>query len=362
MLARILKKTIYAAGLLLPMGLLSCTADISDTGVQSELKSAHKSKSIMVYSNMAEYNWRYVIRGFQEKYPNIEVQAIDLGAAAGFERYYTETSANAATADIIATASPDAWLRFIERGELLEYQSAEASALPEWSAPFPGLYTVSADPMVIIYNKLLMDTAPDSLEALSQLPDGYKGKLTTYNAGTHSFGEAIHLAAYADFGDNAWSMFDQLGKNTRPENGGSSMVEKVTSGEYVAGYYVSGITVFPKMAQPNREKILGWSLIKDGTPVFLRGMGITKQSKDPESAKLLVDYILSHEGQVAVGLGGMTPYRAGITSADTGNITYQDILDEVGEDNIVRIEYPSISLADRKAFLDRWKISYGLEK
>lgn len=329
------------------------------------VEASRAEEGLLVYSNIAEYNWRYILDGFQEAYPWIKLESIDLGPSTVFERYYSETSVGKNSADIIATAAPDGWTRFIERGELAEYQSPEVGSLPEWSTRSGGLYTISVDPMVTVYNKFLIDEEPDSFEDIVEMvqenPGKYRNKITTYDALKHSFAYDIHWSAVKYLGENGWPVMDTLGSVTRAESGGAVMVEKVTSGEYLMGYFVSGITVFPRMKQAGRDKIMGWKLMKDGTPVFHREIGLTKKAKSPNSAKLFLNYILSHDGQVAVGRGGMTPYRSDVTQGQVPYLAYQDIVDEIGEENIIHVKYDAEAYERRDEFLARWKKAFRLQ-
>ncbi|WP_417459297.1 ABC transporter substrate-binding protein [Kordiimonas sp.] len=329
------------------------------------IEASKAEEGLLVYSNIAEYNWRYILDGFQEEYPWIKLESIDLGPSTVFERYYSETSVGKNSADIIATAAPDGWTRFIERGELAEYRSPEADSLPTWSMRPESLYTISVDPMIIIYNKMLVDEGPDSFEELVEMvqenPDKYRNKVTTYNALKHSFAYDIHWSAVKYLGNEGWPVMDALGSVTRAESGGAVMVEKVTSGEYSMGYFVSGITVFPRMKQAGRDKIMGWELMEDGTPVFHREIGVTKKAKSPNSAKLFLNYILSHEGQIAVGKGGMTPYRSDVTHGQVPYLAYQDIVDEIGEENIIHVKYDAEAYEKRDEFLARWKQAFRIQ-
>jgi len=328
------------------------------------IEASKDEGSLLIYSNIAEYNWREVFGDFSAKYPWIKIESIDLGPSTSFERYYSEHSVGKRTADLIVTGAPDGWHRFASKGALAPYVSPEDDQLPDWSRSLPGLYTVSTDPMIIIYNKLLLRDAPSSLKALQALAaenGRYRDKVTTYNATSNSFAYDIHWSVAKAFGDKAWSLFDELGSVTRSESGGSAMVEKVTSGEYVAGYFVSGITVFPRMSQTGRSKIMGWSLIEDGTPVFRREMGVTAGAKSPNSARLMLDYILSHEGQVAVGKSGLTPYRSDIKKGEVPYLSYEMIVDAVGEQNIIHVDYDSESYAERDKFLARWKQAFRIK-
>jgi iron(III) transport system substrate-binding protein len=329
-------------------------------------KASEKEADLLIYSNIAEYNWVKILDDFSEKYPwmKVKIQTLDMGPSAVFERYYAERSVNQRTADLIVTGSPDAWLRFIKKDGLLAYESPLAKEYPQWSKPAKGLYTFSTDPMIIIYNKILLaeNDRPDSLASLmawSKNPKR-KNKIATYNAESHSFGYAIHSYTNNYFEKKGINdvLFQKLGSISRLENGGAIMVDKVITGEYLASYFVSGITVLPKMKQRGRSKILGWNLIKDGTPIFLRGMGVTKEAANPGSAKLMMNYLLTHEGQVSIGRGGLTPYREDVTAAEVPFFTYTDIANEIGEENIIRVHYDASDEHEKESFINHWKKMY----
>jgi iron(III) transport system substrate-binding protein len=326
-----------------------------------------KENKLVVYSIMAEYNWKPVIEGFRKLYPWIEVQTLDLGSSEVFERYYSERASNSRTGDLIIAGAVDKWLQLLAKGEAIDYKSPESDKLPKWSIPRPGLYTVSADPMVIVWNNAVVPEAdrPKSLADVAKLaqskPGEYKNKITTYNAATEAFGLNINWAYTKKYGDRAWKELEALGKVVRPERSAGPMVEKVTSGEYKVAYFVSGIVLFPKLNDPARAKLLGWAYPDDGTPIVLRGMAIPKGSTNVNSAKLMLDYILSHDGQVGFGKGGLTPYREDVQAGEVPRPTYQGVVKQVGgEQNVVRVEYDDEVMTKGPEFQARWKKLFGL--
>lgn len=330
------------------------------------IEASKKEGELLVYSNMAEYNWKPVIDGFNQLYPWIKVQTLDLGSSEVFERYYAEKASNSRTGDLMVSGAIDSWIDFVQnRKEALAYESPERAHLPEWSFPFPGLYTVSTDPMVIVYNKLLLpeNLRPRGIGELAQFaktnPNIFKGKITTYNAAAGSFGYSINWAFVREKGEEAWNWLETLGPLARPERSSGPMVEKLASGEYVVGFFISGIVIFPKMEQLG--KVLGWNYIQDGSPLFMRGMAIPKSSAHPNSAKLMLDFILSHAGQVAFGKGRLTPYRPDVTT-DEVPLTYKAVVDAIGgEQNVVLINYDAKMLGGYDAFIARWKKAFGLQ-
>ncbi|MCC7273320.1 MAG: extracellular solute-binding protein [Alphaproteobacteria bacterium] len=330
------------------------------------VEGSKKENKLVVYSIMAEYNWRPVIEGFKKKFPWIDVQTLDLGSGEVFERYYAERASGARSGDLMINGAVDKWLQFVGRGELVDYVSAEAAKVPDWSKPRKGLYTVSADPMVIVYNKALIPEAqaPKSLADLAKMvsaaPARFKNKITTYNAGTEAFGLAINWAYVKSKGDAAWGLLEQMGKVVRAEGSAGPMVEKITAGEYMAGYFISAIVLYPRLNDPARAKILGWAFPTDGTPIIMRGMGIAKGATNVNSAKLMLDHILSHEGQVAFGKGGLTPYRADVKDDEVPRYTFSRVAREAGgEQNLVIVDYDDNIVSKGPDFQARWKKVFG---
>lgn len=333
----------------------------------AEPGAIERSKSeigLLVYGNIAADNFGPAAAGFRKKYPWIKLETLDTGPAVAFERYYAESSTGRRSADLLVVGAPTAWVRFAQKGEARPYVAAEDETLPKWSKPFPGVYTFSTDPLLLVYNKLLLppERRPKSIAQLIQLaekyPQDFAGRLTTYDASRHPFAYAIHWAYTNRFGAEGWKRLAALGPLTRPEGGGAAMVEKVTTGEFTAIYFGSGLTFMKRILDAKGGDLLEWSLISDGTPVMLRGMAITRKAKSPYSAQLLLDYLLSHEGQTALGRGGITPYRSDIAKEEVPFLTYEQIRQQIGDENIIIIGYDEQMLADTDRFVEKWRKLY----
>ena len=332
------------------------------------VERSKKEKGLVIYGNVASDNFAPIVADFRKKYPWIEVKTLDLGPAPAFERYLTESSLNHRSADLIAAASPTVWIRFIKRGELEPYEAVGHKDLPDWSRPFPGLYTLSTDPMVIVYNKVLLkgDKQPRSMAQLRALaksnPKDFANRMTTYDALRHPFAYAIHWTYAKERGQEAWDMFKELGPITRPEGGGASMIEKVAVGEYTTVYFSSPLTFYKSMKDMKSSPVLEWHLIEDGTPVMMRGIGITKKSQNKASAQLFIDFVVSREGQLAAAKGGMTPYRSDVKPEEVPFLTYDAIRQKVGDKNVILIKYDEKMVDDMKSFTDKWRAAYRFAK
>jgi iron(III) transport system substrate-binding protein len=327
------------------------------------LQKSRNEKGLVIYGNVAPDNFQPVLAAFGKKYPWISVKVLDMGPAPSFERYLMESSVGHRSADVIAAASPPVWIRFIKRGELEPYDAEGAQALPEWSRPFPGLYTLSTDPMVMVYNKLVLppERRPKSIAQLRALVKSHPkefANLTTYDALRHPFAYAIHWTYAKERGAEAWQAFKELGPLTRPEGGGASMMEKVAAGDYTTSYFSSPLTFFKLVKDMKTSPVLEWNLVEDGTPVMMRGIGITKKAQSKYSAQLFLDFVLSREGQLAAARGGMTPYRSDIRIDEVPFLTYDTIRQRIGEKNVLLIKYDEKMVSEMKSFTDRWRAAY----
>jgi iron(III) transport system substrate-binding protein len=317
---------------------------------------------LLVYSNMAEFNWAPVIAGFNKLYPWIKVQSVNLQSAEVFTRYNIEAGSNAKTADLLATGSIEGWMNFRSSGNILDYTSPEAGKLPDWSKPFPGLYTVSTDPMILVYNKQTVPEAdwPKSMADLAKTvgkhPE-YRKSVVTYN-GLSAFGAPVHWSWLKRGGDTALAELRTIGPTTVQEESVGTMVTKLSSGEYRLGYFVSGIGVFPKL-NGALGRLLGWAFPADGTPVMLRGIAVPKKATNVNAAKLMLDFIVSRSGQAAFGEGGLTPYREDVQPEGKILATYQSIEKQVGADKIIIVGYDPAFLAGKIEFETLWKQIMG---
>jgi len=326
-------------------------------GSKQEMETV--SDGLLVYSIMGEGNWAPVLEAFGAKYPWMKdkVTALDLGSYEVFERYNSESGSNARTGDMIITTGYDVWPDFMDKGNVVDYKSPEDGNVPDWSKLAPGVYTFSSDPMLIIYNKQLVSDPPASLADLAALvsadTETYKGKVTTYDVPTNATGFAINWFWLKQKGEDGWATLGTIGEATPTrQSSAGNMANSVISGEALAGYFVSAISVFNKF--PDAEPVLGWDYIHDGQPILVRGMAITKAAAAPNSAKLLMDFVLSSEGQVAVGAGGLTAYRDDVAGQAKSHLS--TITEAVGADNMVffYLDPELTDQAKKDAFIQRW--------
>jgi iron(III) transport system substrate-binding protein len=324
---------------------------------------------LFVYSLMSDLNWNYVLRGFSAKFPWIRVQTNNLSNEI-FDRYLEEKATGKRTADLIVSFGPDRWIQLVDGGDVLPYASVEDSKISAIARLLPGVYAASADPALIAWNPRHVPpgTRLDSMQAVADLAKklgpSAAGRFVSYNAAAGSVLGQFPWMYHEVHKEDAWSVLDVLKPPVSHfENGGTGMLNKMAVGDYDVNYLASGISVYPSAAEPFfRDKtVMDWSFIKDGQPLVIRGMGILAGTRSPASAKLLVDHILSHEGQVGWGLGGVTPHRRDVKAGEIPIPTIDQIATAVGgERNLTYTSYDRGAPARIKAYIARWKQLNGL--
>jgi iron(III) transport system substrate-binding protein len=316
-------------------------------GYQKIIEDSKKETGLLVYSNIALRNWTPIIQAFNKEYPWIKVETTDMRANEVFERYYADDATGVKSADILLAAAPLSWLEFMPKNRIAQYDSPEKKNLPDWSMPAPSIYTISTDPFVIAYNKLLLPEAEwpksiDDLVRLSQKRPDLRNRLGTYAPNASTYTQGLYWSVVNRHGEKAFEWFKQLGPITEPYRSTGPVLEKITTGEFLAGYFVQALNLVPYISDPARARLMGWSFPSDAAVVYMRNLAIATTAKSPNSAKLLLDFILSKPGQTAVGIGGLLPYRADVDDPKAfplNGLSYQKLIDQVGEKNVILIDF-----------------------
>ncbi|WP_433516632.1 ABC transporter substrate-binding protein [Nonomuraea sp. CA-143628] len=316
--------------------------------------------TLTIYSNTDQENWAPIFRDFQKKYPWVtKIAANNLDSDEVFQRLLSEQATGNSPADLAVSNAAQAWADFAARpGTLLEYASPEKGKLPDFAELLPNVYAMSMDPLSIAYNTSLLPEKPTGLKSLAAIlakdPAQYKNKITTRDV-SGAFGFTVSHA-FTEARPDSWTSLQSILPLARPETSSGTQLEKITSGEYVAGFFVSAAPAYPVVAKSGG--LLAISFLDDGTVALPRGIGIAAKAPHPATAKLFVDFVLSQEGQRAVAEGGLTSYRDGVPAGD-GLHTYQELVKSVGEANVIVAKYAKVPDAQVKSFTAKWNGPLG---
>ncbi|WP_371580139.1 ABC transporter substrate-binding protein [Streptomyces sp. NBC_01314] len=314
---------------------------------------------LTVYSNLGDENMAPIVRDFKKKYGFVKTVSVnELDSDELFQKTLSENAAGSSPADVLISSAATAWADFSARkGTVLEYKSPELEELGAGAELLPSVYSISQDPMTIAYNTSLMETPPTTLTDFAKIltsdEDKYKNKVTVRDP-EGSFGFTV-TRALTEGNPESWSDLEKILPLTRPETSSGTQLEKIVAGEYMAGFLISASPAYPVVE--DSAGLVKIVFPKDGTVVLPRGLGIAAEAPHPATSKLFLDFALSDEGQRAVAEGGLASYREGVKGE--GLHTYQEVVDAVGEENIIHVEYKPVTKDDAAAWQERFD---GLRK
>lgn len=304
------------------------------TITDEQVEAAQDDGKVIVYSNAPDAMWDGLLPQFEELFPGITVETVDIGGPELVQRYLSEKRADVETADLIFDSAASTWLELGESGDIIDRQSTSEEGLPDLSLVGEGIYAVAADPSIIIYNKELMgETEPDSLQDLVDVVDENHGKYTTYDI-SNGLGYSLFWTYDQNADEDARSKIDALLPATTVEGSGGSMIQKIGQGEYVAGYMQSGAARV-LMDDLGGTDLLEWQYQSDGTVATPRFSGVTEGGKHPDAAALLQDYLLTANGQSSICQSGLTAVRDDDDVVDAcGDYSLASVRDAIGDENL----------------------------
>jgi iron(III) transport system substrate-binding protein len=319
------------------------------------IKQSKGENGIVVYGNPPTANFQALVDRFNYYYPWIKVSEYDLDDNTIFSKYASEAAQGVRTADLLIASAPNLWVYAHRKGFVQSFVPRDLDKYPSFVKQYPGIYVMSPDPAITVYNKLLLkDKVPTSVAAVASDASTY-AKLTGYTA-DNTFG---YTGLYGYVQKKGWGSLNTIGKRLKPTSGVGSQLQLVAQGGAVASILTSPTARFTIKSNAQYSQILGWTYATDATPIVTRGIGVTKKAASPASAKLFLDFVYSKAGQLAMCDAGFTAFRTGYTPTDGCANTLEDVYKKVGKKNVYVPGFTQKFVNDRPAFTKRWHSIFG---
>lgn len=279
-------------------------APVFANGKGEESTGGEAKQNVMLYSSLKDSQLAAIKEGFMNKYPHITMDYYTAGTGNVMTKLATEQQAGGISADIIWVGDPTNYIDFKEQGLLLPYDSPTAASIPDKFKDPDRMYMSARLIMLgFVYNTNLVkaDQIPHTWEDL------LKPELKDYVAMTDPTTSGTTLFTVAGLVQNpkyGWPYFEKLKANgTKLENGSSGVVNKAAAGEYKVSVGVDYIarTVMAQGAT------IGFIYPDNDIPIIESPIAIIKNTKNPDAAKKLYDYIISEEGQAVLVAEYTTP-------------------------------------------------------
>jgi iron(III) transport system substrate-binding protein len=288
---------------LLPALALAQVAAGYPAGYGEMISAAKKEGKVVVYSTTDTTSANPLIKDFQVLYPGISVEYNDMNSTEVYNRFISERAAGAGSADVIWSSAMDLQIKLVADGGAMTYASPEIAHLPGWAVWKNEAFGTTYEPLAIVYNKRLLtgDEIPQShadlMRVFVQKADKIKGKVTTYDVEKSGVGFML-ITQDSKYNPAFWDLIKALGvAGPRFQSSAGTMLERISSGENLLGF-----NIFNSYAalRAKKDPSIGIVLPKDYTLVMSRVMFASKTAKNPNAAKLWLDYILSRRGQAII--------------------------------------------------------------
>jgi len=318
------------------------------------IAQSKKESGMVIYGNPPTANLQALLDRFHYYYPWIKVTSYDLDDNTVFSKYASEAAQGVRTADVLIASAPNLWVYASRKQYAADYTPRDIGKYPTWAKQYKGIYVMSPDPAIIVYNKLLLKgKVPSGVGDIARDASTY-GKLTGYTV-DNTFG---YTGLYGYVKLNGWRNLQTIGKRLTPASGVSAQLQLVSQGGAVAAYLTSPTARFTIKASSQLQSILDWTYVKDGEALIPRGIAVTAKAQSPASAKLFLDWVYSKAGQQAMCDAGFTAYRNKFTPANCTN-TLADVYAKIPKSKVYLPGFTQAFVNARPKFAAQWHAIFG---
>ncbi len=323
------------------------------------IDAANKEGRLVVYSTTDAAAANPLLKDFATLYPGVKVDYTDMNSTELYSRFIAEVAAGSGTADLLWSSAMDLQVKLVAEGNAATYASPEIPSLPKWAVWQNQAFGTTYEPITFVYNKRLVPAAdvPQDHHALLALltakPDAYKGKITAYDPEKSGVGYLFVNEDVKHF-PRAWDLFRAFGKaGIKLYTSAGAMMERVTSGEHTIAYGVFGSYA---LARSKKVSSLGIITPKDYTLVTSRVAFVSAKAKNPNGARLFLDYLVSKRGQsIIANQADLYSLREDVTGEATVKGVTELIGDKARPVPIGPELLANLDEGKRLEFLKRWQ-------
>jgi ABC-type Fe3+ transport system substrate-binding protein len=328
-------KTSVQVSIIIMAGALVCF--LGNTGPASAgYEEAKKEGAVVLYTSLNLEDSQPLVDAFSAKYPGIKVEINRQGSSTLVTKILTERRIGKRdNADLVQTGADSLDLMLMETPTIFQkYTSLERP--PEERGFYSAVYFTI---LTVAYNSRVVTGADVPKRYNDLLRDRWKNKAAV-NLNNYGWIYAMLDFFGPDKGLDFLRKFAAL--NPRPGRGTTLMVQQWLGGgevEIALPLNHDGIKGFTDKGLP-----VEWARLEDPLYADLSTVGILGMAPHPNAARLLVDYMLSKEGQTLMAKFGKSVMRDDISIKDsidrkklrflsaqarTGADKYQKIMNEL---------------------------------
>ena len=269
------------------------------------ISKAKEEKEVVWYTTASVGDNQAIIAGFMRKYPFLKAQALRMTGEKLRQRVLTETSAGQFFSDVLSVSSLE--MGVIKSRNLLQaYTPPEAEPYPAGAKDREGYYTaIYARNFVIGYNVSILPDKDRPKDWPDLLDPRLRGKIGMDEEEFEWYGTMIDYWGR----EKAVKYMKALAvQQPQLRRGHSLLAQLLAAGEFPVAL------VFPFEIEQLRKRgaPVDWSATSDPVVTSINVVALSSKAPHPNAAKLLINYILSEEGQNIIRDASRVPVRPSV--------------------------------------------------
>jgi iron(III) transport system substrate-binding protein len=312
-------------------------------------------EQLNIVSTTEESEVADLLADFRARHPSIETVYSKVNSNDIYNRIVDPASSSAAPGDVIWSSAMDLQVKLVNDGYAQSYVSKEIAHIPDWAIWKDEAYAITAEPIVIVYNKTLVAesdvprTREELTNLLSRKPDIYRGKIASYDPEQSGSG-FLFITRDARITKRTWDMVRAFGgAGIKLYSTTGTVLDRISSGEHLIAYNMIGSYAIERAKE---DRSIGIVFPADYITLMSRIAFIPAAAQHLESAKVFLDYLLSERGQQFLLTRSVGPVRLGL-GAD--GVIPADRIDAVKPIHIGPELLTYLDQSKRASFLKEWR-------
>ena len=289
---------------LLTLALLSIDAQ-AQIDPSALMTGAKNDKEVVWYTTTSAGDNQAIVAGFTKKYPFLKVQVLRSTGEKLRQRVLAETSAGQFLSDVLSVSSMEMGL-LKSRNLLQPYDAPEAEKYPAGAKDRDKSFTaIYARNFVMGYNTSMLAEKDRPKDWADLLAPFWKGKFAMDEEEFEWYGTLVDYWGREKAGKFLRALAAQQPQLRR---GHSLLAQLLAAGEFHAAL------VFPFEIEQLKQKgaRVDWSAASDPIVTSINVIALSIKAPHSNAGKLLINYVLSEEGQTIIKNVSRVPLRPGV--------------------------------------------------
>ncbi len=339
--------------LLLPLILLLLSG-CGALGVRGDQRDRADGDQLVIWSSTDRPVVRELLDDFRRRHPHVRLSYVEMSALPIHRMVEERARTGGSMPDVVWTSAMDLQIKLVNDGHALRYASPQGAALPSWANWKNEAWGVTAEPVVMVYNRRLLPSVAkfashaDLLRVLEARIPQLRGRVATYDVANSAVGY-LYLSQDVEASRLAWPIVRALGTTgVRLFPTSEQVIADVSAGRSIIGYNVLGSYA---LAGQRRNRDIEVVLPKDYALLASRIAVIPAQAPHPWAARTFLDFLLSREGQSHLVAHAMPSVRRDVQPVPL-------LATPETVQRAIRVSPTLLILQDRltrKRFLEEWK-------